>query len=105
MFVVVTYQNSIIAKGQIGSEVISLENNYYFSKSCVDFSHLKMKENGGQYFCPIKQGSCDYYNFVDDSGKTLIDEIGWIYENPKFMEICKGKIAFYKNKGFEIRSE
>jgi uncharacterized protein (DUF427 family) len=90
-----------LAQGEIGKTVLLIKGNYYFDKSVVDFSLLKLKGEGQQYTCPIKKGTCDYYNLVDSSGNVLIDEIGWIYEhvsNTVFQQIA-GKIAFYGNKG------
>jgi uncharacterized protein (DUF427 family) len=102
MKITVTYKDEIIASGELGKEVVNIEGSYYFDQKVVEMTRLKMKGSGGQYFCPIKQGSCDYYDFVDQDGKVVIDEVGWIYENPKYLLPCKGKIAFYKDKGFTI---
>jgi uncharacterized protein (DUF427 family) len=93
-----------LAQGELGKTVLSIEGNYYFDKSAVDFSLLKMKGEGQQYTCPIKKGTCDYYNLVDTSGNVLIVEIGWIYEmvlNSIFKQI-ESKIAFYQNKGLVV---
>jgi uncharacterized protein (DUF427 family) len=93
-----------VAQGELGKTVLSIEGNYYFDKSAVDFSLLKIKGEGQQYTCPIKKGTCDYYNLVDSSGNVLIDEIGWIYErvsNTIFKQI-EGKIAFYQNKSLVV---
>jgi uncharacterized protein (DUF427 family) len=96
-----TQSGQQLAQGELGKTVLSIEGNYYFDKSAVDFSLLKMKDEGQQYTCPIKKGTCDYYNLVDTSGNVIIDEIGWIYEkvtNTLFQQIA-GKVAFYGNKG------
>jgi uncharacterized protein (DUF427 family) len=95
-----------LAQGELGKTVFSIEGNYYFDKSAVDFSHLKMKGNGQQYTCPIKRGTCDYYDLVNSSGNGEIDEIGWIYEkvaNSLFSQV-EGKIAFYNNKGLVVET-
>jgi Domain of unknown function (DUF427) len=95
---------SKLASGELGKTVIGAEGNYYFDRSVVDFFHLMMKGEGQQYTCPIKRGTCDYYNLVDDAGNIVEDEIGWIYESVE-NSLFKGvehKIAFYKNKSLRF---
>ncbi len=104
MIITIKSKGQQIARGVVGNNVVSIEGNYYFDRSVVDFSRLKMKGEGQQYTYPIKKGTCDYYNLVDKDGLILIDEIGWIYEHLDNTQssILEGKIAFYNSKGLDI---
>jgi uncharacterized protein (DUF427 family) len=104
MTITIEYKGAQIARGEVGNNVVALEGNYYFDRSVVDFTMIKMKGEGQQYTCPIKKGMCDYYNLVDSNGGAIIDEIGWIYEhvNNSQFSIIEGKIAFYNSKGLDI---
>jgi uncharacterized protein (DUF427 family) len=90
-----------IAFGELGVSAVEVEGNYYFDTSAVNMQILKIKAEGKQYTCPVKRGTCDYYNLIDPkTGEVLIDEVGWIYpivENPNFKQI-EGKIAFYLSR-------
>lgn len=93
-----------LATGELSSSVVSSEGNFYFDRSVVDFTKLVMKGESQQYTCPIKRGTCDYYNLIDDQGNVVDDEIGWIYENVEnsLFKGIEGKIAFYKNKSLRF---
>jgi uncharacterized protein (DUF427 family) len=95
-----TRTGEVIAKGEIGKTVISLEGNYYFDKSVVDFERVHIKGKGQQYTCPIKRGTCDYYNLVNLQGDVEIDEVGWIYESVEssLFKNIEHRIAFYGSK-------
>lgn len=85
----------IIAQGELGENVISMEGNYYFERSLVDLKNTTMKPKA--YFCPIKQSSCDYYFLVDGNGLTNNREMAWIYpeiSNTLFKRIA-GMVGFY----------
>lgn len=100
----VTYQDITLAKGILESDVKQLEGRYYFHPASLNKEVFQMKGQGGQYYCPVKQGKADYYNVVWD-GKVLVDEAGWVYEsldNKDFAKI-EGWMAFYgEEKGIEI---
>lgn len=104
MQITVKYQDLVLATAssqdfQTG-KALKVEGNYYFDQSLINSDLLKMKDSGGQYTCPIKQGTCDYYNLIDQNGQELINEVGWIYpkvNNSLFVEI-EGKMAFYPGK-------
>jgi uncharacterized protein (DUF427 family) len=80
--------DAIIAKSD---KAISLEGNYYFDKSEVNFELLTKKE--AMYTCPIKRATCDYYYLTDD----VEHEIGWCYETVpnSLFEHITGKVGFY----------
>lgn len=99
MKITATYQDKIIAQGEYGTEVVSVDGNYYFSREVTDFGHLQIKGKGQQYYCPIKKSKCDYYNLVDENENIIVDEIGWIYETTiELYKACAKKIAFYSDK-------
>jgi uncharacterized protein (DUF427 family) len=97
---VFTPDEQLLAQGELGEQVLQVEGNYYFDKSCVRFEHLKMTGEGQNYTCPMKRGTCDYYDLVNENGEVVIPEVGWIYEvvgNGLFEPIA-GRMAFYGGK-------
>ena len=104
---ITTPAGQILAKGEIGAEVVKAEGNYYFDKSIVNFELLKINPLE-KYTCPVKRATCDYYDLLDPTSNDIeITEIGWIYEvieNPAFESIV-GKIAFFQSKGLIIETE
>jgi uncharacterized protein (DUF427 family) len=78
--------------------VSKVENNYYLDPSLVDMTKMKMVGEGKNYYCPMKKGDADYYNF--DNGKEKISELAWIYPkvaNTVYSQI-DGRIAFWEGK-------
>lgn len=101
--ITINHGTKILAQGteedMKSGKIIFVEGNYYFDKSLINFEHLQMHGKGQQYFCPIKQSSCDYYNIVENN-QIIETDVSWIYEtitNGMFKDIA-GKMAFYSNK-------
>ncbi|NJK71306.1 DUF427 domain-containing protein [Candidatus Gracilibacteria bacterium] len=106
--IVKSSDGTILAQGNIGKGVVHVEGNYYFDKSLVNFDLIKMMGNGQQYTCPIKRGTCDYYNLVNSNGETVTEEIGWVYEkvNNEMFKLVEHKMAFYSyGRGLDILTE
>lgn len=85
----------VIAKGQLGTDIQSLEGNYYIKRELVDLKSANIQEKA--YTCPIKKASCDYYFFKDESGQNFPREGCWIYDsipNELFKSI-EGWVGFY----------
>lgn len=58
-------------------ELISIEGNWYFPPSGVDFSLLA--ESPTPYTCPWK-GECQYYSVL--ARETVLDDRAWSYPTP-----------------------
>jgi uncharacterized protein (DUF427 family) len=85
----------VIAKGQLGTDIQSLEGNYYFKRDLVDLEGVSIEEKA--YTCPIKKATCDYYFFKDQNGQNFPREACWIYDsipNELFKSI-EGWVGFY----------
>jgi len=103
MNISVTYKSQTLASATQedfeSNKVLQVEGNYYFDTSLINEDILKIHGDGQQYTCPIKQGTCDYYNIVIN-GEVVVEDAGWIYEKVEngLYESIEGKIAFYQNK-------
>ena len=89
-----TSNGQVVAKGELGKEVLQAEGNFYFDKSAVNLELLKREKEA--YFCPIKSSSCDYF-YLQNSQEIGGREIAWVYEkinNSLFGQLA-GKIGFY----------
>jgi uncharacterized protein (DUF427 family) len=87
--------NSIIAEGFLGGDVLEVEGYYYFLRSQVNLENTTKVEKA--YFCPIKKSPCDYYFLKDENGSAMPREMCWIYEtveNILFKQII-GMVGFY----------
>jgi uncharacterized protein (DUF427 family) len=106
MTIIVTTPNGeVLAEGILNESVFLIEGNYYFDKDKVNMQSFKL--TGKTYTCPIKQGTCDYYDLIDPNTSTVLTkEIGWIYESiantDENLKRIEHRMAFYKNKGLEI---
>lgn len=58
-------------------ELISIEGNWYFPPSSVDWSRLETSPT--PYTCPWK-GECQYYSVRD--GDALLEDRAWSYPHP-----------------------
>lgn len=94
------WNNQVIAQAD-KSELIYIEQNWYFPPSSVKFDLLEQSPT--PYTCPWK-GECQYYNLVVD-GQTNVDA-AFCYPKPKPSAIetvhkdFSGYVAFWR--GVEI---
>lgn len=78
-------------------DLISIEGNWYFPPTSVDFSLLA--ESPTPYTCPWK-GECQYYSVLD--GDAVLEDRAWSYPTPypsAFDRVGKdfsGYVAFWK---------
>lgn len=82
---------TILAQGQLETDVIVLEGSYYFDRANVNFGQLKL--TGRTYTCPYKGVSL----WVDlDTPTAHLENVAWVYDhvNPGFEHI-KGRVGFY----------
>ncbi len=103
--IIVSYGDEVLASGVLGKSVVFVEGNYYFEKEVVNFEFLQIHGAGQNYTCPIKRGTCDYYDLVMDS-RVIMTEVGWVYESVanKMFEILEHKISFYnQGKGLDFK--
>ena len=93
----------VLAKGEAGSpSVLKFEGNLYFSPDAINAKNLKVTAR--TYTCPYK-GTCNWVDFVSDSGETAKD-VAWVYPNPKpGHEAIKDRYGFYEGTRGGTRQE
>src|SRR3954451_7626440 len=82
----------VLARGEMGSDVVTYEGNLYFDPNRVERDVLKVTER--TYTCPYK-GTCNWVDYVGPDGKTVKD-VAWVYPSPKpGHEVIKDRFGFY----------
>lgn len=68
----------VLASGQLGAEVIELEESYYFPPDQVDMRYFTVTER--IYTCPYK-GICYWIDIMADGMNA--QNVAWVYPKPK----------------------
>ncbi|HEX9392426.1 MAG TPA: DUF427 domain-containing protein [Usitatibacteraceae bacterium] len=86
-----TWNNTVIADAPM-SEIVIVENNFYFPRSAVKNAHLR--DSSHQTVCPWK-GTASYFDVL--VGDQVNANAAWYYAAPKdaAKEIA-GRVAFWK---------
>jgi uncharacterized protein (DUF427 family) len=83
------------------SDTVVVDGNYYFPAGSINEEVMKL-ESTTQTVCPWK-GIAAYYNAHTPTG-VMVTDVAWTYPEPKEKASnIKGYVAFYKNKGVEIK--
>lgn len=81
-----------LARGELGTDVVSHEGNLYFTPEAVERDALRVTER--TYTCPHK-GTCNWVDFVGPDGATAKD-VAWVYPSTKpGHEAIAGRFGFY----------
>ncbi len=83
---------SVLARGDVGAEVVKFEGHWYFDPSTVERDLLRITDR--TYTCPYK-GTCNWVDYVDSDGQT-VQNVAWVYPNPKAgHELIQNRYGFY----------
>jgi uncharacterized protein (DUF427 family) len=87
----------VLARGEIGAEVVKYEGNLYFVPEAVAEDVLVVTERTAT--CPMK-GTSTWYDFVGPDGRTARN-VAWVYSAPKPGHgLIAGRYGFYPgNRG------
>ncbi|KAI0041983.1 DUF427-domain-containing protein [Auriscalpium vulgare] len=86
----------VIADGTViadSTNTVFIEGNHYFPVEDIKTDLFVTSQT--TYVCPVK-GDAEYRN-VNVNGKT-INDVAWVYPNPKAKVEIKGRFAFDKSK-------
>ncbi|KAI0057851.1 DUF427-domain-containing protein [Artomyces pyxidatus] len=86
----VSVNGTVIAES---TNTVFIEGNHYFPVEDIKSDVLSQSET--TYVCPLK-GDASYFNGTVDGQK--VDDIAWVYPNPKAKVQIKGHVAFDKSK-------
>jgi uncharacterized protein (DUF427 family) len=93
---------SVLARGDLGADVVSYEGNLYFAPGVVERDVLRVTDR--TYTCPYK-GTCNWVDYVGPDGKTVKD-VAWLYPSPKAgHEVIKDRYGFYAGSRGATRQE
>lgn len=87
----------VLARGEIGAEVVKYEGNLYFVPEAVERSALVVTDR--TYTCPIK-GTCNWVDHLAPDGTTTRN-VAWLYPTTRpGHELIAGRYGFYPgNRG------
>lgn len=83
---------TLLARGEIGAEVVKYEGNLYFTPESVEHGVLKVTER--TYSCPVK-GLANWIDYVGPDGKS-VRNVAWVYPQPRAgHELIASRYGFY----------
>lgn len=92
----------VLARGEMGNEVVGYEGNLYFDPGAVNQTALKITER--TYTCPYK-GTCNWVDYHGADG-TVVRDVAWVYPNVKAgHEVIQGRYGFYAGRRGGTRVE
>jgi uncharacterized protein (DUF427 family) len=97
-----TNSGARLAQGDVGSDVMKYEGNWYFAPESVQRDLLRVSDR--TYTCPYK-GTCNWVDFVSQDGKEVKD-VAWVYPDPKpGHELIRSRYGFYAGSRGPTREE
>lgn len=93
---------ALLARGEIGREVVKHDGNLYFVPEAVETGSLVVTDQ--TYTCPYK-GTCNWVDYRRPDG-TTVRHVAWIYPttNPGH-ELIAGRYGFYPGDRGATRQE
>jgi uncharacterized protein (DUF427 family) len=83
---------TVLAHGEVGTDAVKYEGNWYFQPEKVETSHLEVTDR--TYTCPYK-GTCNWVDYVGTDG-TRVRDVAWVYPAPKAgHDLIKDRYGFY----------
>jgi uncharacterized protein (DUF427 family) len=85
----------VLARGELGTDVVKYDGNLYFVPEAVEGGCLSLTERSGT--CPYK-GTYRWVDFAGPAG-AAIQGVAWVYEQPKSAHaIIAGRYGFYPGR-------
>jgi uncharacterized protein (DUF427 family) len=93
---------TVLAQGNMGSELVEYEGNLYFQPEAVNQAALRVSER--TYTCPYK-GTCNWVDYQGADGSEVRD-VAWVYPKVKpGHEVIRGRFGFYASARGGTRME